>query len=83
LAVILENEIEQQLWVDVFKEFYFTKEPEGIQSERNKLCGQYADEAILVFRARRGKFKSVSVAPVCNLTNDIKFQQTHCKDYDN
>ena len=83
MAVILENEIEQALWLDIFQHYYKKKIPDGFTKAHNRLCSEFADEAILTFRARGGKVKGVTVAPVQKLTNDIEFQQTYCKDYDN
>lgn len=76
MAVKLNNEIEKSLWVDIFSEYM--KRPDGHEDigSQSGLASQYADEAIIVFRARAGNHLHSEVT-VQTLTNDTKFQELH------
>ena len=84
MAVILNNEIEEALWLDIYKEqMKKTDFPigDGHKDMYNAVSSQCADDAIAEFRARAGKHSHRH--PVHKLTNDNMFQHTHCDEDDN
>ena len=85
MAVILETEVEQALWLSIYKEqLRKANYPSGSDTARAQLvqCSMFADDSIIEFRARAGKHNHKTI-PVQDLTNDVYFQQVYCKDDDN
>jgi hypothetical protein len=79
LAVKLNNEIEKALWADVYKNQLSKADyPIGEATARaqHTTCSDYADKAVVIFRARAGEHSHTEVT-VQTLTNDTKFQELH------
>lgn len=67
----LNNEIEQELWISVYKiQLEKAKYPAGEASGNTQIlfCANFADDTILAFRARAGKHSQV--VPVIHGTHD-------------
>jgi len=79
VAVKLNNEIEQALWLDVYKSQLAKADyPIGTATAtaQKNACSDLADESILLFRARAGEHKYTEVT-VQTLANDTQFQESH------
>ena len=88
MAVKLNSSIEEALWADIYKEqIKKASYPIGehTANAQRVQCSDYADNAVLQFRARAGKYPQV--LPVVESTPDetifTKYDQCYCADDDN
>ena len=78
VSIKLISSIEEALWADIYKEqLKKASYPIGEHTAKAQQtqCSDFADNAILLFRARAGKHSQI--LPVTQGTNDVVFYDAH------